>query len=109
MLISPFVGRLDNINVGGLIVVRQFVDILAIHDIASEVLAASIRHPEHVTQAELAGAHIATVPSKVLKQMVHRPLTDSGIVQFRADWRRRSTRGAAPDRALIAQRNTHGN
>jgi len=86
VLISPFVGRIDDINEDGMIVVRQLAEIFAIHDIASEVLAASIRHPLHVTQAALAGSHIATVPFKVLKQMVHHPLTESGIVQFRADW-----------------------
>jgi transaldolase len=86
VLISPFVGRLDDINEDGMVVVRQLAEIFAIHDIESEVLAASIRHPVHATQAALAGAHIATVPLKVLRQMVHHPLTDSGITQFRADW-----------------------
>jgi transaldolase len=86
VLISPFVGRLDDINEDGMTVVRQLAEIFAIHDIAAEVLAASIRGPLHATQAALAGAHIATVPFKVLVQMVHHPLTDSGIVQFRADW-----------------------
>ena len=85
-LISPFVGRLDDINQDGMIVIRELAEIFAIHEIESEVLAASIRNPLHVTQAALAGAHIATVPFKVLQQMVHHPLTDSGIVQFRADW-----------------------
>jgi transaldolase len=86
VLISPFVGRLDDINEDGMTVVRHLVEIFAIHDIRAEVLAASIRHPLHATQAALAGAHIATLPFKVLKQMVHHPLTDSGIIQFRADW-----------------------
>lgn len=96
VLISPFVGRLDDINEDGMIVVRQLADIFAIHDIPSEVLAASIRHPVHVTQAALAGAHIATVPFKVLRQMVHHPLTDSGIARFRADWERaQHARGGA--------------
>jgi transaldolase len=85
-LISPFVGRLDDINQEGMIVVRELVEMFALHDIESEVLAASIRHPQHVTQAALAGAHIATVPFKVLQQMVHHPLTDKGIVQFKKDW-----------------------
>jgi transaldolase len=86
VLVSPFVGRLDDINEDGMVVVRQLAEIFAIHNIASEVLAASIRHPVHATQAALAGAHIATVPFNVLKQMVHHPLTDRGIAQFRADW-----------------------
>ncbi len=85
-LISPFVGRLDDINQDGMIVVRELAEIFAIHEMDAEVLAASIRHPQHVTQAALAGAHIATVPFKVLQQMAHHPLTDKGIVQFKADW-----------------------
>ena len=85
-LISPFVGRLDDINQDGMIVIRDLVEILAIHGIESEVIAASIRNPLHMTQAALAGAHIATLPFKILRQMVHHPLTDKGIVQFKADW-----------------------
>jgi transaldolase len=85
-LISPFVGRLDDINQDGMIVIRELAEMFAIHEIQSEVLAASIRNPLHVTQAALAGAHIATLPFKVLQQMVHHPLTDKGIVQFRKDW-----------------------
>jgi transaldolase len=67
-------------------VVRELAAIVRTHDLATEVLAASIRHPRHVTEAALAGAHIATVPHRILKQLIHHPLTDSGIVQFRADW-----------------------
>ena len=85
-LLSPFVGRLDDINQDGMIVIRELVDIVTIHELDSEVLAASIRNPLHMTQAALAGAHVATLPFKVLQQMVHHPLTDKGIVQFRADW-----------------------
>jgi len=85
-LLSPFVGRLDDINEDGMIVVRDLVNIVEIHGLEAEVLAASIRHPLHATQAALAGAHIATMPFKVLQQMVHHPLTDKGIVQFRTDW-----------------------
>ncbi len=85
-LLSPFVGRLDDINQDGMIVIRELVDIVTIHDLETEVLAASIRNPLHMTQAALAGAHVATLPFKVLQQMVHHPLTTSGIVQFRADW-----------------------
>ncbi len=84
--ISPFVGRLDDINQDGMIVIRELAEMFAIHEIDAEVLAASIRNPLHVTQAALAGAHIATLPFKVLQQMVHHPLTDKGIVQFRSDW-----------------------
>jgi transaldolase len=85
-LLSPFVGRLDDINQDGMIVVRELAEIVAIHELDTEVLAASIRNPVHMTQAALAGAHIATLPFKVLQQMVHHPLTDKGIVQFRSDW-----------------------
>jgi transaldolase len=85
-LLSPFVGRLDDINQDGMIVIRELAEIVAIHELEAEVLAASIRNPLHMTQAALAGANIATLPFKVLKQMIHHPLTDKGIVQFRADW-----------------------
>ena len=85
-LISPFVGRLDDINQDGMTVIRELAEMFAIHEIGSEVLAASIRNPLHVTQAALAGAHIATIPFKILQQMVHHPLTDKGIVQFKKDW-----------------------
>jgi transaldolase len=85
-LLSPFVGRLDDINQDGMICIRELAEIIAIHEIDSEVLAASIRHPLHATQAALAGADVATMPFKVIQQMVHHPLTDKGIVQFRADW-----------------------
>ena len=85
-LLSPFVGRLDDINEHGMEVVRDLVAMVRMHGLKSEVLAASIRHPRHVTEAALAGAHIATVPQKVLRQMIHHPLTDSGILKFRKDW-----------------------
>ena len=79
-------GRLDDINQDGMEVVRELVSIVELHDLGAEVLAASMRHPRHMTEAALAGAHIATVPFKILQQMVHHPLTDKGIVQFRKDW-----------------------
>jgi transaldolase len=85
-LLSPFVGRLDDINQDGMIVIRELAEIVAIHELETEVLAASIRTPLHMTQAALAGAHVATLPFKVLQQMVHHPLTDKGIQQFRSDW-----------------------
>jgi transaldolase len=85
-LLSPFVGRLDDINQDGVEVIRELVSIVEMHDLESEVLAASIRHPRHVTDAALAGSHVATLPFKVLQQMVRHPLTDKGIVQFRKDW-----------------------
>ena len=79
-------GRLDDINQDGMEVIRELVSIVELHDLEAEVLAASMRHPRHVTEAALAGAHIATVPFKILQQMVHHPLTDKGIIQFRKDW-----------------------
>ncbi len=85
-LLSPFVGRLDDINQDGMEVIRELVGIIEAHDMDAEVLTASVRHPRHVTEAALAGSHIATLPFKVFQQMVHHPLTDKGIVQFRADW-----------------------
>jgi transaldolase len=85
-LLSPFVGRLDDINQDGMDVVRELAAIIEMHGYESEVLAASVRGPRHVTDAALAGAHVATLPFKVFQQMVHHPLTDKGIVQFKADW-----------------------
>jgi transaldolase len=99
-LLSPFVGRLDDINQDGMTCVRELVDIVELHELDSEVLAASIRNPLHVTQAALAGAHIATLPFKVLQQMVRHPLTDKGIVQFRSDWDK--ARKAAAERSKSA-------
>ncbi|MBI3752029.1 MAG: fructose-6-phosphate aldolase [Chloroflexi bacterium] len=85
-LLSPFVGRLDDINEEGMTVIRELVEIVTIHDIETEVLTASVRHPRHVTEAALAGSHVATLPFKVFQQMVRHPLTDKGIVQFKKDW-----------------------
>ena len=85
-LLSPFVGRLDDINEDGMEVVRELVAMVNVHALKTEVLVASIRHPRHVTKAALAGAHIATVPQKILRQMIQHPLTDKGILQFRKDW-----------------------
>ena len=85
-ILSPFVGRLDDIGTDGMETVRELVDVVRIHGLNTEVLVASIRHPRHVTQAALVGAHIVTVPHKVLRQMIHHPLTDAGILQFRTDW-----------------------
>lgn len=85
-LLSPFVGRLDDINEEGMIVIRELSDIIRFHEMEAEVLSASIRHPRHVTESALAGAHVATLPFKVFQQMIRHPLTDKGIAQFRADW-----------------------
>jgi transaldolase len=85
-LLSPFVGRLDDISEDGMTVIEELAAIVRTHELASEVLVASVRHPRHVTEAALAGAHIATVPLAVLRQMIQHPLTDSGTLQFRRDW-----------------------
>jgi transaldolase len=94
-LLSPFVGRLDDINQDGMTCIRELAEIVAIHEMEAEVLAASIRNPLHMTQAALAGAHVATLPFKILQQMVHHPLTDKGIEQFKADWAKAREAAAA--------------
>jgi len=86
--VSPFVGRLDDISQDGVDLVKDIADIFAIHGIATEIIAASIRHPLHVTHAALAGAHIATVPAKVLLSLLNHPLTDAGIKRFLEDWQK---------------------
>ena len=88
VFVSPFVGRLDDISEEGVHLVKTITDIFNIHDIDTEVIAASIRHPMHVTQAALAGAHIATIPYKVLLSIVKHPLTDAGIQRFLEDWKK---------------------
>ncbi|MCG1021320.1 fructose-6-phosphate aldolase [Sutcliffiella horikoshii] len=87
--VSPFLGRLDDIGQNGMDLVSTIADIFAIHDIPTEIIAASIRHPMHITEAALKGAHIATVPYKVLMQLFGHPLTDQGIEKFLADWNNR--------------------
>jgi transaldolase len=84
--VSPFLGRLDDIGHTGVELVRDIVDVFERHRITTEVIAASIRHPEHVPAVALAGAPIATIPFKVLQQMCSHPLTDLGIERFIADW-----------------------
>lgn len=84
--VSPFVGRLDDVNHDGMQVVADTAELFALHDIETQIIAASIRHPLHVMQAALAGAHIATVPYQVLQRMIQHPLTDRGIERFLADW-----------------------
>ena len=86
--VSPFVGRLDDVGHDGMALVKEIVDVFKKYDnLTTEVLAASIRHPLHCVAAAKAGAHIATVPYKVLMQMTKHPLTDVGIERFLADWR----------------------
>ena len=85
-LLSPFVGRVDDINEDGMQVIRELAEIIRFFEYDAEVLTASVRHPRHVTEAALNGSHIATLPFKVFQQMVHHPLTDKGIVKFKRDW-----------------------
>lgn len=84
--VSPFLGRLDDIGHDGMELISTISQIFDRFDIKTEIIAASIRHPLHVTEAALNGAHIATVPYNVLGQLVKHPLTDSGIERFLADW-----------------------
>jgi len=86
--VSPFVGRIDDIGQDGMEVVRDIVEVFEYYELETEVIAASIRHPQHCMEAALAGAHIATVPYKVLMQMIRHPLTDIGIERFLSDWKR---------------------
>jgi transaldolase len=87
--VSPFVGRLDDIGADGMQLVRDIVEVYKNYpDLHTEVIAASIRHPQHCVVAARAGAHIATIPYDVLMQMIRHPLTDIGISRFMADWQR---------------------
>ena len=84
--VSPFLGRLDDISVRGTDLISEVAEIFNVHNIQTEIIAASIRHPMHVTDCALAGADIATVPYKVIEQMTHHPLTDAGIEKFQKDY-----------------------
>ena len=86
--VSPFVGRLDDIGCDGMQLVKDIVEIYEHYNISTKVIAASIRHPIHCVAAAKAGAHIATVPYKILMQMIRHPLTDTGIERFLADYKR---------------------
>ena len=86
--VSPFVGRLDDIGHDGMELVADIVEMYGYYELPTKVIAASIRHPLHCVTAARAGADIATVPYKVLMQMIKHPLTDTGIARFLEDWRR---------------------
>ena len=90
--ISPFVGRIDDISHFGMDSVRQIVTIYENYGFDTEVIVASVRHPIHVVEAGLAGAHIATIPFRVIQQLVKHPLTDIGIKRFKEDWEKVSKR-----------------
>lgn len=84
--VSPFLGRLDDISEDGVALIRTIVEMFAASGLDIEIIAASIRHPMHVTECALAGADIATVPFGVLEKMLHHPLTDAGILKFQKDY-----------------------
>lgn len=84
--VSPFVGRLDDIGQDGMELIEDIVMIFNNYNIETEIIAASIRHPMHVTWAAKAGSHIATIPYKIIVQMANHPLTDAGIERFLKDW-----------------------
>lgn len=86
--VSPFLGRLDDISMPGIDLIRQISDIFSIGDIDAQIIAASVRNPIHIMDCALAGADIATVPYKVIEQMTHHPLTDQGIAKFQDDYRK---------------------
>ncbi len=85
--VSPFVGRLDDVGQDGMEVVREIVQVYDNYEFPTQVLVASVRHPQHVVQAALVGADVATVPFKILQQLFHHPLTDIGLERFLADFR----------------------
>ena len=85
--VSPFLGRLDDISMPGIDLINEITEIFMMHDIQTEIIAASIRNPIHVIDCAKAGADIATVPYKVLEQMIKHPLTDQGIAKFQADYK----------------------
>ena len=85
--VSPFLGRLDDISMPGIDLIRTIAEMFAVQGITTKIIAASIRNPIHVTDSALAGADIATVPYKVIEQMTKHPLTDQGIAKFQADYR----------------------
>jgi len=86
--VSPFVGRLDDISSNGMELVAQIRQIFTNYNISTEIIVASVRHPLHVVDAAMLGADIATIPFKVIEQMMKHPLTDKGIEMFLADWKK---------------------
>lgn len=90
--ISPFAGRVDDIGSDGMELIRQIKEAYVLGEISTQVLAASIRHPQHVVQSALMGADVATIPYKVFQQMIKHPLTDTGLKGFMSDW----SKGQAP-------------
>lgn len=88
--VSPFIGRVDDISNDGLFLLQDMITVFDQYMIDTEIIAASIRHPMHVVDAAKMGSHIATIPYKIIKQMVKHPLTDAGIEKFLSDWEQNS-------------------
>lgn len=84
--VSPFLGRIDDISWEGMELIREIAEIFQVQNLCTRILAASIRHPRHVTQAAMLGADIATMPAKVFQQLIKHPLTDLGLKAFLEDW-----------------------
>lgn len=93
--VSPFVGRLDDVGQDGMLLVEQILNIYSNYGMSTQVLAASIRHPQHVLQAALVGADVATIPFKVIRDLLKHPLTDSGLAAFLSDWGKSHGAGTA--------------
>ncbi|MED1625143.1 fructose-6-phosphate aldolase [Bacillus pseudomycoides] len=85
--VSPFLGRLDDISEDGVQLVTKIAELFRVHNLDTQIIAASVRHPDHVTRVAMAGAHVATIPYKVIEQLSMHPLTDQGIEKFAADWK----------------------
>ena len=94
--VSPFIGRLDDVGEEGMVVIREARVIFDNYQFATEILAASMRHPRHVVEAAMIGADVATLPPEVLKKLLLHPLTDRGLEQFLADWNKLAARAKAP-------------
>ncbi|MED5015833.1 fructose-6-phosphate aldolase [Paenibacillus chibensis] len=86
--VSPFLGRLDDISEDGVLLVDKIAQLFRTHGLDTQIIAASVRHPDHVTRVAMAGAHIATVPFSVIAQLTKHPLTDQGLEKFAADWQK---------------------
>jgi len=84
--VSPFLGRLDDISEDGVQLVEKIAELFRTHNFDTQIIAASVRHPDHVTRVAIAGAHIATIPYSVIEQLSKHPLTDQGIEKFATDW-----------------------
>ncbi|MEH7226744.1 fructose-6-phosphate aldolase [Bacillus sp. JJ1566] len=85
--VSPFLGRLDDISEDGVQLVAKIAELFRVHNLNAQIIAASVRHPDHVTRVALAGAHISTIPYSVIEQLTKHPLTDQGLEKFAADWK----------------------